>query len=161
MLGEISLLIKGLDSAISLVKAGLDRKKSLDGMLGDIHSFFESKQAVEAKIIEVKKRSKNAYVGSAIQEAILIDQEAQKIKETMKRIGKAYSDAGRSPQWQAIQRNAASIQADRDRDEQAANRKKIIQDRKDEEFYFGLKLIGGIMLMLIALSGFIYALAIN
>jgi hypothetical protein len=48
-------------------------------MSGEIFSFFESKKEVEKKIVEVKK-NKGGYEGSALQEAILIEQESHKIK---------------------------------------------------------------------------------
>ena len=160
MLGEIALLIKGLDTAIGLVKAGLDRKKDIEGMASEIHGFFESKQAVEAKISELKK-GKDKYQGSALEEAIAISEESRKIKEMMVRIGKAYSLAGKSPEWQQIQRNAANIQKERDFQLSKSNRKKIIQDRKDAEFYVVLKYIFGVMLILIGIGGLVFVVAMN
>ena len=160
MIGEIALLIKGLDTACSMVRAGLDRKKDLDSMSSEIFSFFESKKEVEKKIAEVKK-NKGGYEGSALQEAILIEQESHKINVMMAQIGKAYSVAGRTPQWMAIQRNAASIQKDRDFNIVQANRRKVIQDRKDADFYLALKLIAGLVILMVGLTGLVYTLAIN
>jgi len=160
MIGEIALLISSFDKACKLVRSGLDRKKDLDSMSGEIFSFFESKKEVEEKIAEVKK-NKGGYAGSALEEAILIEQESQKIKVMMKRIGKAYSDAGRSPQWQAVQRNAAKIQKDRDFDIVQANRRKIIQDRKNEDFYLVVKLVVGLVILMIGLTGLVFTLAVN
>jgi len=160
MLGEIALLISSFDKACKLVRSGLDRKKDLDSMSSEIFSFFASKKEVEEKIAEVKK-NKGGYAGSALEEAILIEQESQKIKVMMKRIGKAYSDAGRSPQWQSIQRNAANIQKDRDFNIVQANRRKIIQDRKKEDFYLAVKLIAGLVILMIGLTGLVFTLAIN
>ena len=160
MLGEIALLISSFDKACKLVRSGLDRKKDLDSMSSEIFSFFESKKEVEEKIAEVKK-NKGGYAGSALEEAILIEQESQKIKVMMKRIGKAYSDAGRSPQWQSIQRNAADIQKDRDFNTVQANRRKIIQDRKNEDFYLAVKLIAGLVILMLGLTGLVFVLAVN
>ena len=160
MIGEIGLLIKGLDTACKLVRAGLDRKKDLDSMSGEIFSFFESKKEVEEKIAEVKK-NKGGYEGSALQEAILIEQESHKIKMMMTQIAKAYSVAGRTPQWMAIQRNAANIQKDRDSSYAQANRRKVIQDRKDADFYLVLKLLAGLVILMVGLTGLVYTLAIN
>lgn len=160
MLGEIALLISSFDKACKLVRSGLDRKKDLDSMSSEIFSFFASKKEVEEKIAEVKK-NKDGYAGSALEEAILIEQESQKIKVMMKRIGKAYSDAGRSPQWQSIQRNAADIQKDRDFNIVQANRRKIIQDRKNEDFYLVVKLVVGLVILMIGLTGLVFTLAVN
>ena len=126
MIGEIALLIKGLDTACKLVRTGLD-----------------------------------GYAGSALEEAIQIEQQNQKIKDMMKRIGQAYSDAGKSPQWQAVQRNAAKIQKERDSNHEEANRRKIIRDRKNDDFYLAAKLIVGLVILMIAITGLIFTLAIN
>ena len=160
MIGEIALLIKGLDTACKLVRTGLDRKKDIESMSSEIGSFFASKEEVEEKIAEVKK-NKNGYAGSALEEAIQIEQQNQKIKDMMKRIGKAYSDAGKSPQWQTVQRNAAKIQKERDTNTVEANRRKIIQDRKNEDFYLAMKLIAGLVMLMVAITGLVFALALN
>ena len=160
MVGEIALLIKGLDTACKLVRTGLDRKKDIESMSSEIGSFFASKEEVEEKIAEVKK-NKNGYAGSALEEAIQIEQQNQKIKDMMKRIGKAYSDAGKSPQWQAVQRNAAKIQKERDTNTVEANRRKIQQDRKDADFYLAMKLIAGLVMLMVAITGLVFALALN
>lgn len=160
MLGEVALLIKGLDTACKLVRSGLDRKKDIESMSSEIGSFFASKEEVEEKIAEVKK-NKNGYAGSALEEAIQIEQQNQKIKDMMKRIGQAYSDAGKSPQWQAVQRNAAKIQKERDSNHEEANRRKIIRDRKNDDFYLAAKLIVGLVILMIAITGLIFTLAIN
>ena len=160
MLGEIALLISSFDKACKLVRSGLDRKKDLDSMSSEIFSFFASKKEVEEKIAEVKK-NKGGYEGSALEEAILIEQQAQKAKVMMAKIAKAYSVAGRTPQWVAIQRNAANIQKDRDFNIVQANRRKIIQDRKKEDFYLAVKLIAGLVILMIGLTGLVFTLAIN
>tara|TARA_R110000744_G_scaffold67214_1_gene137111 strand:+ start:92 stop:574 length:483 start_codon:yes stop_codon:yes gene_type:complete len=160
MIGEIALLIKGLDTACKLVRTGLDRKKDIESMSSEIGSFFVSKEEVEQKIAEVKK-NKGGYAGSALEEAIQIEQQNQKIKDMMKRIGKAYSDAGKSPQWQTVQRNAAKIQKERDTNTVEANRRKIIQDRKNEDFYLAMKLIAGLVMLMVAITGLVFALALN
>ena len=160
MLGEIALLISSFDKACKLVRSGLDRKKDLDSMSSEIFSFFASKKEVEEKIAEVKK-NKGGYAGSALEEAILIEQQAQKAKDLMTQIGKAYSVAGRTPQWVAIQRNAANIQKDRDFNIVQANRRKVIQDRKDADFYLVVKLIAGLVILMVGLTGLVYTLAIN
>tara|TARA_R110002073_G_scaffold55044_1_gene141384 strand:+ start:274 stop:756 length:483 start_codon:yes stop_codon:yes gene_type:complete len=160
MVGEIALLIKGLDTACKLVRTGLDRKKDIESMSSEIHSFFASKKEVEEKIAEVKRKKGN-YAGSALEEAILIEQQNQKIKDMMSRIGKEYSRQGKSPQWQAVQRNAAKIQKERDFDIVRANRRKIIQDRKDADFYLAVKLFSGIVILMIGLTVLVFTLAVK
>jgi len=151
MIGEIALLIKGLDTACSLVQAGLDRKKNIESMSREIGSFFTSKEAVEAKIVEIKK-NQGSPTGSALEEAIQIEQQNQKIKDMLARIGKEYSRQGKSPQWQQVQKNAQSIQVDRDIREAAVNRRRLIEYRKKEELILIVKLVSGLVLLMLGLT---------
>lgn len=151
MIGEIALLIKGLDTACSLVRAGLDRKRNLESMSSEISAFFTSKEAVEAKIVEVKQ-NQGKYAGSALEEAIQIQNQEDRIADMMKEIGREYSRQGKSPQWQRVQKNAKKIQVDRDFRAASANRRKIIEDRKKEEFYLIVKLTVGLVMLMLGLT---------
>ena len=151
MIGEIALLIKGLDTACSLVRAGLDRKRNLESMSSEISAFFTSKEAVEAKIVEVKQ-NQGKYAGSALEEAIQIQNQEDRIADMMKEIGREYSRQGKSPQWQRVQKNAKKIQLDRDFRAASANRRKIIDDRKKEEFYLIVKLTVGLVMLMLGLT---------
>ena len=151
MIGEIALLIKGLDTACKLVRTGLDRKKDIEAMSSEISSFFASKEEIEEKIAEVKKK-KGGYAGSALEEAIHIEQQAQKIDDMMSRIGKEYSRQGKSHKWAKVKKDAANIQK---------NRRKIIKDRKDEDFYLAVKLVVGLIILMIGVTALVFTLAIN
>ena len=161
MIGEIALLIKGLDTAFNLVQASLKKKKQVEQMGAEISGFFRAKEAVETKIAEVKKHDKNAYIGSALEEAIQIQNQEDRLAEMMKTIGREYSRQGKSGTWQKVQKNAAKIQKDRDFDIVQANRRKIIQDRKDADFYLAVKLIAGLVILMIGLAGLVFTLAVN
>ena len=161
MIGEIALLIKGLDTAFNLVQASLKKKKQVEQMGAEISGFFASKEAVEDKIAESKKNDKGTYSGSAIEEAIQIQNQQDRIAEMLITIGKEYSRQGKSGTWQKVQRNAAKIQKDRDLSMAESNRKKILQDRKNEDFYLALKLIVGLVMLMAAITGLVFVLAIN
>jgi hypothetical protein len=161
MIGEIALLIKGLDTAFNLVQASLKKKKQVEQMGAEISGFFAQKEAVENKIAEVKKHDKNAYIGSPLEEAIQIQNQEDRIADMMKEIGREYSRQGKTPQWQKVQKNAGKIQKERDFNIVQANRKKVIQDRKDADFYLALKLIVGLVILMVGLTGLVYTLAIN
>ena len=161
MVTEIALLIKGLDTAFNLVQASLKKKKQVEQMGAEISGFFASKEAVENKIAEVKKHDKNAYIGSPLEEAIQMQNQEDRIAEMMKTIGREYSRQGKSGTWQKVQKNAAKIQKDRDFNIVQANRRKIIQDRKDADFYLAVKLIAGLVILMIGLAGLVFALAVN
>ena len=161
MIGEIALLIKGLDTAFNLVQASLKKKKQVEQMGAEISGFFAQKEAVEDKIAEVKKHDKNAYIGSPLEEAIQIQNQEDRIANMMKEIGREYSRQGKSPQWQKVQKNAGEIQKERDFNIVQANRKKVIQDRKDADFYLAVKLIAGLVILMVAIAGLVFTLAIN
>jgi hypothetical protein len=161
MVTELVLLIKGLDTAFNLVQASLKKKKQVEQMGAEISGFFASKEAVENKIAESKKNDKGTYSGSAIEEAIQIQNQQDRIAEMLITIGKEYSRQGKSGTWQKVQRNAAKIQKDRDFNIVQANRRKIIQDRKDADFYLALKLIVGLVILMVGITGLVFTLAIN
>jgi hypothetical protein len=161
MIGEIALLIKGLDTAFNLVQASLKKKKQVEQMGAEISGFFAQKEAVEDKIAEVKKHDKNAYIGSPLEEAIQIQNQEDRIANMMKEIGREYSRQGKSPQWQKVQKNAGKIQKERDFNIVQANRKKVIQDRKNADFYLAVKLIASLVILMVALAGLVFALAVN
>ena len=155
MIGEIALLIKGLDSAFSLVQKGIKRKKDIQAMGGEISAFFASKEAVENKIAEVKKHDKDAYLGSPLQEAMDIQSQEDRIAECMKELGNEYMRQGKTPQWQAIKRNAANIQKDRDFKLKMRTKKQRATVRKDDEFMLVVKLVVGLFVLLGGLIGLI------
>ena len=155
MIGEIALLIKGLDSAFSLVQKGIKRKKDIQAMGGEISAFFASKEAIEEKIKEVKQHDKDAYLGSPLQEAMDIQSQEDRIADMMKEIGREYSRQGKSPQWQRVQRNAVRIQKDRDFKLKMRTKKQRAAVRKDDEFMLVVKLVVGLFVLLGGLIGLI------
>jgi hypothetical protein len=161
MISEIALLIKGLDTAFNLVQASLKKKKQVEQMGAEISGFFASKEAVENKIAESKKNDGYSYSGSALEEAIQIQNQEDRIAEMMKTIGKEYSRQGKSGTWQKVQKNAVKIQKGRDFSIVQANRRKIIQDRKDADFYLAVKLVVGLVILMIGITGLVFTLAIN
>jgi hypothetical protein len=161
MIGEIALLIKGLDTAFNLVQASLKKKKQVEQMGAEISGFFAQKEAVENKIAESKKNNGYSYSGSPLEEAIQIQNQEDRIADMMKEIGREYSRQGKTPQWQKVQKNAGKIQKERDFNIVQANRKKVIQDRKDADFYLAVKLIVGLVILMVAITGLVFTLAIN
>jgi hypothetical protein len=158
MLGEIALLIKGLDSAFSLVQKAIERKKEVQQMGAEISGFFRAKEAVETKIAEVKEHDKKAYLGSALEEAINIQNQEDRLADMMKEIGREYSRQGKSGTWQRVQKQAIQIQKDRDFRYKMHMRKKKVQVQKDSEFYLAIKLFAGIIVLIIGLTSLLFVL---
>lgn len=158
MIGEIALLIKGLDTAFSLVQKSIEKKKEVQQMGEEISGFFRAKEAVETKIAEVKEHDKKAYLGSALEEAINIQNQEDRLADMMKEIGREYSRQGKSGTWQRVQKQAIQIQKDRDFRYKMHMRKKKVQVQKDSEFYLAIKLFAGIMVLMIGLASLLFVL---
>ena len=159
MIGEIALLIKGLDTAFSIVQKGIKRKKDIDAMGGEIFAFLASKDAVEDKIEEVKKHDTDAYIGSPLQEAMQIQAQEDRIAKYMEVLQKEYFRQGKSPQWSKIKQNAIKIQKDRDFRYNMLMKKKRVQVQKDDDFKLALKLMLGLIVLMGALTGLVYLIA--
>ena len=108
MIGEIAILLKGLDSAFTLVKAGIDRKKDLDEMSNDISSFFKKKEDLEIAITKAENSEDSQM--SSIREDQAIENHRYQYQKMLDSIGKEYSRQGRSPEWARIKRNAEKRQ---------------------------------------------------
>ena len=108
MIGEIAILLKGLDSAFPLVKAGIDRKKDLDEMSNDISSFFKKKEDLEIAITKAENSEDSQM--SSIREEQAIENHRYQYQKMLDSIGKEYSRQGRSPEWARIKRNAEKRQ---------------------------------------------------
>ena len=158
MIGEIALLIKGLDTAFNLVQASLKKKKQVEQMGAEISGFFRAKEAVETKIAEVKEHDKNAYIGSALEEAIQIQNQEDRLADMMKEIGREYSRQGKSGTWQRVQKQAIQIQKDRDFRYTMHMKKKKVQVQKDDDFYLAIKLLAGIIVLIIGLASLLFVL---
>ena len=158
MIGEIALLIKGLDTAFSLVQKSIERKKEVQQMGAEISGFFRAKEAVETKIAEVKEHDKNAYIGSALEEAIQIQNQEDRLADMMKEIGREYSRQGKSGTWQRVQKQAIQIQKDRDFRYTMHMKKKKVQVQKDDDFYLAIKLLAGIIVLIIGLASLLFVL---
>ena len=112
MIGELAILLKGLDSAFTLVKAGIDRKKDLDEMSKEIGVFFKKKEAVEDAIIKAKNNGNSEM--SSLEEARQIEELEYQIQKQMESIGKEYSRQGRSPAWARIKARSEKIQREKE-----------------------------------------------
>ena len=112
MIGEIAILLKGLDSAFTLVKAGIDRKKDLDEMSNDISSFFKKKEDLEIAITKAENSEDSQM--SSIREEQAIENHRYQYQKMLDSIGKEYSRQGRSPAWARIKNNAAKRQKEKE-----------------------------------------------
>lgn len=166
MIGEIAICIKALDTAFNLVHRGIEKKKEVDQMSAEIRGFFKSKEVVEKKIIEAKKNDNDdLFLGSAIEEAISVSQQEERIEKMMARIGAHYSDQGKSHKWADIKLDAKKIQRKRDlkaaaqeqklKAKKLAASKKTAKQKKIQDYLIAFSVLGGLLIILFLMIIFI------
>ena len=86
MIGEAMLAIKALDSAFVLVQGAIAKKKDVEDMASEVGKFFTAKKKVEQHIKNARDAgNEDLMVGSALEEAITIDQQEERIEKMMKK----------------------------------------------------------------------------
>ena len=166
MISEIAIAIKALDTAFTLVHRGIEKKKEVDQMSAEIKRFFRSKEVVEKKITEANKNdSDDLFLGSAIEEAISVSQQEERIKKMMARIGDHYSNQGKSHIWAEIKLDAKKIQRKRDlkaaaeekklKAKKLAASKKTAKQKKTQDYLIAFSVLGGLLIILFVMIIFI------
>ena len=115
MIGEAILAIKALDSAFVVVQSAIAKKKEVEDMAGEVGRFFTAKKKVEEHIAKARQQgTDDLMVGSALEEAITIDQQQERIEKMMDKIRDHYSRKGQTHRWVKIKAEAAKIEKKRD-----------------------------------------------
>lgn len=114
MLGEALLAIKALDSAFVVVQTAIAKKKEVEDMAGEVGRFFTAKKKVEEHMNKARQAGNDdLMVGSALEEAITIDQQEERIERMMIKIRDHYSRKGQTHRWVKIKAEAAKIEKKR------------------------------------------------
>ena len=115
MIGEALLAIKALDSAFVVVQTAIAKKKEVEDMAGEVGRFFTAKKKVEEHIQKARQAgTDDLMVGSALEEAITIDQQEERIERMMKKVGDYYSRKGQTHRWVKIKADAIKIEKKRE-----------------------------------------------
>jgi len=115
MIGEAMLAIKALDSAFVMVQGAIAKKKEVEDMAGEVGKFFTAKKKVEEHIANARKAgTDDLMTGSALEEAITIDQQEERIEKMMDKVGTYYSRKGQTHRWVKIKKEAAKIEKKRE-----------------------------------------------
>ena len=133
MIGEAILAIKALDSAFVMVQGAIAKKKDVTDMAGEVGKFFTAKKQVEEHIANARKAgTDDLMTGSALEEAITIDQQEERIAKMMEKVGTYYSRKGQTHRWAKIKREAAKIEIKRkDKRKQDAAAKRAAKKKED------------------------------
>lgn len=115
MIGEIAIALKALDSAYTICRDVVGKTKDVNDWAGAVNNFLFAKSKVDEHIKKAETEGReDLFEGSALQEAMSIRQQKDQHEAMMTRIGKAYSDAGKSHVWGQIKVDAIRIQRQRD-----------------------------------------------
>ena len=115
MIGEIAIALKALDSAYTICRDVVGKTKDVNDWAGAVNNFLFAKSKVDEHIKKAETEGReDLFEGSALQEAMSIRQQKDQHEAMMTRIGKAYSDAGKSHVWGQLKVDALRIQRQRD-----------------------------------------------
>ena len=115
MIGEALLAIKALDSAFVVVQGAIAKKKEVEDMAGEVGRFFTAKKKVEEHMQKARQAGNDdLLVGSALEEAITIDQQEERIEKMMEKIRDHYMRKGQTHRWAKIKQQAALIEKKRE-----------------------------------------------
>jgi len=129
MIGEAILAIKALDSAFVMVQGAISKKKEVEDMAGEVGRFFTAKKKVEEHIAKARQAGNDdLMVGSALEEAITIDQQEERIEKMMEKIRDHYMRKGQTHRWAKIKQQAALIEKKRE-----VKRKQRVAADKEED----------------------------
>ena len=129
MIGEAILAIKALDSAFVVVKEAIAKKKEVEDMAGEVGRFFTAKKKVEEQMTKARQAGNDdLMVGSALEEAITIDQQEERIEKMMEKIRDHYMRQGKTHRWGKIKAEAAKIEKKR-----AVKRKQRVAAHNEEQ----------------------------
>ena len=115
MIGEAILAIKALDTAFVTVQGLIAKKKDVEDMASEVGKFFTAKKKVEEHIKKARDAgTDDLLAGSALEEAITIDQQEERIEKMMEKIRDHYMRQGKTHRWGKIKAEAAKIEKKRE-----------------------------------------------
>ena len=155
MIGEAMLAIKALDSAFVMVQGAIAKKKEVEDMAGEVGKFFTAKKKVEEHIKKARDAgTEDLLAGSALEEAITIDQQEERIEKMMDKIRDHYSRKGQTHRWVKIKAEAAKIEKKREI-KRKANAAARIAAKKEEQILIEqlAKLVLGLVVTVIIIAG--------
>ena len=155
MIGEAMLAIKALDSAFVMVQGAIAKKKEVEDMAGEVGKFFTAKKKVEEHIKKARDAgTEDLLAGSALEEAITIDQQEERIEKMMDKIRDHYSRKGQTHRWVKIKAEAAKIEKKREI-KRKANAAARVAAKKEEEILIEqlAKMVLGLVVTVIIIAG--------
>tara|TARA_R100001510_G_C7618206_1_gene179783 strand:+ start:544 stop:1044 length:501 start_codon:yes stop_codon:yes gene_type:complete len=155
MIGEAMLAIKALDSAFVIVQGAIAKKKEVEDMAGEVGKFFTAKKKVEEHIKKARDAgTEDLLAGSALEEAITIDQQEERIEKMMDKIRDHYSRKGQTHRWVKIKAEAAKIEKKREIKRKANAAARLVAKKEEQILIEQLaKLVLGLVVTVIVIVG--------
>ena len=151
MIGELAIALKLLDSTFVACQTMISKKAEVEDMAAEVGKFFTAKERVEVELAKQKNKNPNDLMeGSALEEAIKIQQAEDRMTAMMDKLSAHYSRKLQSHKWVAIKKNAAIIEAKRKKE--AAKRSAV---KNEEQILIEqlAKLVLGLVVTVIIIAG--------
>tara|TARA_R110000796_G_scaffold14373_1_gene46814 strand:+ start:15 stop:494 length:480 start_codon:yes stop_codon:yes gene_type:complete len=154
MISEIMLLMKGLDTAMSLLEKGFATKKRVTDLGNEVDNFFRSKEKLEERLAEEKKEG--TYSQSPLEQAMFEERVREKIEKHMQVLSKEYSRQGKSHIFAKLKRRAVNIERDRAFETNLKNKRARAKQQKTSDVIFTIKLFVGGLVIIAAIFGTVF-----
>ena len=158
MIGEAMLAIKALDSAFVIVQGAIAKKKEVEDMAGEVGKFFTAKKQVEEHIKKAREAgTDDLMTGSALEEAITIDQQEERIERMMSKLSAHYQRKGATHRWIKIKAEARKIEKKREI-KRKANAAARVAAKKEEQILIEqlAKMVLGLVATVIVIAGVVF-----
>ena len=158
MIGELAVALKLLDTAFVAVSTSMSKAKEVESMASEVGRFFSAKKKVEIELEKARKTNpKDLLEGSALEEAIKIQEAEDRLEAMMTKLSKFYQKQGATHKWIAIKRNAAFIEAKRKKEIAARKARAAKTDKENQLLIEDLaKLILGLVGTVIVIAGIVF-----
>ena len=148
---ELTIAAQAAFKAYELLKSGVAKGREIEDMGGYVRQFFKAKHDVEKAVEanEKKNGEKDLLSGSALEQAIALVEEQERIAKLEEKIKWMYINKGKSSTWAKIKRESERIEKKR----AEVKKKKKIAKTQEEHLIRDLFLVLGILVGGIGLTG--------
>tara|TARA_E500000081_G_scaffold52969_1_gene55997 strand:- start:369 stop:857 length:489 start_codon:yes stop_codon:yes gene_type:complete len=154
MIGELAIALKLLDSTFVACQTMISKKAEVEDMAAEVGKFFTAKERVEVELAKQKNKNPDDLMeGSALEEAIKIQQAEDRMTAMMDKLSAHYSRKLQSHKWVAIKKNAAIIEAKRKKE---AAKRSAVKNEEQVLIEQLAKLVLGMIGAVIVIAGVVF-----
>ena len=154
MIGELAIALKLLDSTFVACQTMISKKAEVEDMAAEVGKFFTAKERVEVELAKQKNKNPDDLMeGSALEEAIKIQQAEDRMTAMMDKLSAHYSRKLQSDKWVASKKNAAIIEAKRKKE---AAKRSAVKNEEQVLIEQLAKLVLGMIGAVIVIAGVVF-----